>query len=161
MICYVDTSAFIKRYAQEKNSDLVVTIFQIISLITVTSSWTINETVAGLDKKVAKKQMRREEADKAIQMLVSKSSEVSIDRCVSIMITHSLLARSTNLIIKHHISADDALHLASALMVGVDLLIAGDKRLIEAARTEGIESYNVEIDADAQLLRRKLEGTSQ
>ena len=161
MICYVDTSAFIKRYAQEKNSDLVVTIFQIISLITVTSSWTINETVAGLDKKVAKKQMRREEADKAIQMLVSKSSEVSIDRCVSIMITHSLLARSTNLIIKHHISADDALHLASALMVGVDLLIAGDKRLIEAARAEGIESYNVEIDADAQLLRRKLEGTSQ
>ena len=161
MICYVDTSAFIKRYAQEKNSDLVVTIFQIISLITVTSSWTINETVAGLDKKVAKKQMRREEADKAIQMLVSKSSEVSIDRCVSIMITHSLLARSTNLIIKHHISADDALHLASALMVGVDLLIAGDKRLIEAARAEGIESYNVEIDADAQLLRRKLEGASQ
>jgi len=161
MICYVDTSAFIKRYAQEKNSDLVAEVFLIRILTFITSIWTINETVAGLDKKVAKRQMSREEADGAIQMLLSDSTGIVIDRCFPIMITHSLLVRSTNLIIKHHISADDALHLASALMVGVDLLIAGDKRLIEAARTEGIESYNVEIDADAQLLRRKLEGASQ
>ena len=157
MICYVDTSAFLKRYAQEKNSDLVVVIFQIADLTTVTSSWAINETVAGLDKKVAKKQISREEANQAIQMILSKSSAISLDRCIPIMITHSLLSQSINLIIRHHISADDALHLASALMVGVDFFIAGDKRLIQAARAEELESYNLEIDADAQLLRQKLD----
>ena len=68
------------------------------------------------------------------------------------------MINSADLIIKHHISADDALHLATALSLPIDFLIAGDKRLVEAAQAEGLESYNLEIDADGQLLRQQLEG---
>ena len=161
MIGYMDTSALVKRYAPEKNSELVKNLFQIQNLLLVSSSWIVNEAVAALDKKIAKRQINQGEFDEALKTFFDHLEEASGINKLVLLLVEPYLSTSLDLITKHHISADDALHLASALMVGVDLLIAGDKRLIEAARVEGIESYNVEIDADAQLLRRTLEGASQ
>ena len=155
---YLDTSALIKRYTQEVNSDLVSRLFEDKTVLLFASVWAINESIAAFDRKVAKRQVSLQDRDRAISALLKEATQHTGDnRFAQLPISEDLLLQSTHLIIKHHISADDALHLATALSASVDCLVAGDKRLVEAARVEGLESYNLEIDSDAALLRQKLE----
>jgi hypothetical protein len=64
-----------------------------------------------------------------------------------------------NLIEKHSINSVDAIVLRSALEVVIDLrdvgddlvLVASDKRLLRAARVEGLSVFNPEIDSQQIL----------
>jgi predicted nucleic acid-binding protein len=162
MRAYADTSATVKLYAPEKHSELVIEMVAIDALRFVTIAWTANETVAALDKKIAKRQLTVDECEKAIELFLRDFSQwYHRNKLIVLPITDSLLLSSMDLIRKHHISADDALQLATALSFPIDFFVAGDKRLVEAARAEGIETYNLEVDADAQLLKQKLKGYQQ
>jgi len=104
---YFDTSAFVKRYCEEEGSGMVSEIFGSSNEI-VTSYWTLVEATAAIDKKVIKGQINEEERDFVLSLLFSDV----LDRNITfVKISNEFIEAMIEIILTHHISADDALQL--------------------------------------------------
>ena len=136
MKIYLDTSAFVKRYCEEEGSEIVNEIFESGKEI-VTSYWTLAEATAAIDKKVTKRQISAEERDFVLSFLLSDV----FDR---------------NIILTHHISADDALQLFSCIVSLSPIFLASDKALVRAAKREGLKAFDAENSEERERMRRLL-----
>ncbi len=68
-------------------------------------------------------------------------------RKISILaVSGGLLTKSRALVLKHHIYQADALQLTSAKLSRADVFVSADKKLIDCAKSEGLESRNPERD---------------
>ncbi|ETX06323.1 MAG: hypothetical protein ETSY2_17800 [Candidatus Entotheonella gemina] len=152
---YLDASALVKRYRQESGSEVVNDIIERVVSDNprrlVVSSLSIIETLAILNR-------RRNEAGIPVEVFRSALRHVIEElRTFSpaLLIDDHLLLSSAQYAIKHNINSADAIHLAvlvvlQATVVASDdelLCLAADKRLIRAARAEGITVVDPE---DAQ-----------
>ncbi|MFQ6119137.1 MAG: type II toxin-antitoxin system VapC family toxin [Methanosarcinales archaeon] len=150
MIIYLDTSSLVKRYCEEEGSEVINALFESAHGL-VTSVWTIVETVAAIDKKVAKRQITEEERDFALETFFS---DLSNRRIILIRFYDEFTPLIISLVLKHHISADDALQLLSAITCSPQVFLASDKKLLESADKENLRALNPEKEEDAQELLR-------
>ncbi|MBA7528054.1 hypothetical protein ES705_20237 [subsurface metagenome] len=153
MRIYLDTSALVKRYCEEGGSDVVNDVFESDNEI-VTSYWTLAEAIAAIDKKVAKRQISEEERDFVISVLFSDV----LNRITFVKISNEFIEAIIEMILAHHISADDALQLFSCIVSLSPIFLASDKGLIRAAKEEGLKSFDVENSEEREKLRRLLAG---
>ncbi|MBN1454969.1 MAG: type II toxin-antitoxin system VapC family toxin [Methanomicrobia archaeon] len=70
MRIYLDTSALVKRYREEEGSELMNALFESDNEL-ISSSWTLAEAIAAINKKVVKQQINTEERDFVIAVLCS------------------------------------------------------------------------------------------
>jgi predicted nucleic acid-binding protein len=151
MRIYFDTSAFVKRYCEEEGSEMVNEIFESENEI-VTSYWTLAEATAAIDKKVTKGQISREERDFVLSLLLSDV----LDRHITfVKISNEFIEAMVEMILVHHISADDALQLFSCIVSFSPIFLASDKGLVRAAKREGLKAFNVENSEERERLRRQ------
>ncbi|MGB2841667.1 MAG: type II toxin-antitoxin system VapC family toxin [Halobacteriota archaeon] len=153
MRIYLDTSALVKRYCEEGGSDVVNDVFESDNEI-VTSYWTLAEAIAAIDKKVAKRQISEEERDFVISVLFSDV----LNRITFVKISNEFIEAIIEMILAHHISADDALQLFSCIVSLSPIFLAADKGLIRAAKEEGLKAFDVENREEREKLRRLLDG---
>jgi len=153
MRIYLDTSALVKRYCEEEGSDVVNEVFESDNEI-VTSYWTLAEAVAAIDKKVAKRQISEEERDFVISVLFSDV----LNRITFVRISNEFIEAIIEMILAHHISADDALQLFSCIISISPIFLAADKGLIRAAKEESLNAFDVENSEEREKLRRLLAG---
>lgn len=154
MRVYLDASALVKKYCPEIGSVFIKKIFSMKTIERVTSEWSLLEIVAAIDKKVLKRQITLDERDEALTIFLS---DIQLFRITFVKFTSEFLRPTSTLIVKHHISAADGLHLFSAIASISPVLLAADKALIKAAKDEDIEAYNMEDKADIQKLEIILE----
>ncbi len=154
---YLDTSAFLKEFSEEPKSEIIHRIFELCSegrIIIVTSRWTINESIAALDKKHTKGEMTDSERDQVIFALLRRVEEL-IDKgqIFAISLTNDVARFSTAIITDKHLSADDALHLYSAIVGKCDALVLADNRFAKLAKDGGdFEIFNIsDEDSYARL----------
>jgi predicted nucleic acid-binding protein len=96
---------------------------QIISL-----QWAINETVKVLDGLQRKKEITRMELQRAIFMMVERVANSSKDSNFRFAeVSNQIVIISSYLIPEFHISADDALHFATALSYGCKAFVLDDR----------------------------------
>ena len=62
------------------------------------------------------------------------------------------------MILVHHISADDALQLFSCIISFSPIFLVSDRSLIEAAKREGLKVFDIENSEERERLRRLLVG---
>jgi len=153
MRIYLDTSALVKRYCEEGGSDVVNDVFESDNEI-VTSYWTLAEAIAAIDKKVAKRQISEEERDFVISVLFSDV----LNRITFVKISNEFIEAIIEMILAHHISADDALQLFSCIVSLSLIFLASDKGLTRAAKEEGLKAFDVENSEEREKLRRLLAG---
>jgi predicted nucleic acid-binding protein len=152
MRSYLDTSAFVKRYCQEKGSEIVNEIFESGNEI-VTSYWTLAEATAAIDRKVTKGQISEEERDFVLSSLLSDV----LDRGITfVKISNEFVEAIIEMILTHHISADDALQLFSCIISFSAIFLASDKSIIRAAKRESLKAFDVENSEERERLRRLL-----
>ena len=157
MRIYFDTSAFVKRYCEEEGSGMVSEIFESSNEI-VTSYWTLAEATAAIDKKVIKGQINEEERDFVLSLLFSDV----LDRNITfVKISNEFIEAMSEIILTHHISADDALQLFSCIISFSPIFLASDKSLIQAAKREGLNVFNVENREEREELRKLLADSDQ
>jgi predicted nucleic acid-binding protein len=77
---YLDTSVYVKRFKEEQGSDTIHRVFRIaqknIRLKIFMSVWTINESIAAIDKKFyQKKLISNDERKKVIATILATSLE--------------------------------------------------------------------------------------
>ena len=159
MRIYFDTSAFVKRYCEEEGSEIVNEIFESENeIITSYCYWTSAEATTAIDKKVTKGQIREEERDFVLSLLLSDV----LDRNITfVKISNEFIEAIIEMILVHHISADDALQLFSCIISFSPIFLVSDRSLIQAAKREGLKVFDIENSEERVRLRRLLVGEDE
>jgi len=152
---YVDTSAFVKYYSKEEYERGFVKVKKLMedakagNEILISSYFIVGESISAFDKWVRYKLITEEELGKAIKRFLADVKEMN-DKETLILepLTSSVITLCTELIVKHHISINDAIHLYTALSnkTQIKQFISSDKILFKAAKAEGFEVFNPEED---------------
>ena len=138
---YLDTSVFLKEFSEEPNSEIIHRIFEMCrqrKVTIVTSRWTINESIAALDKKHNRGEITDFERDQVIFTMLRKVEElIEEGQIFAISLSNDVARFSTAIITDKHLSADDALHLYSAIVGKCDALVLADNRFAKLAKDGG------------------------
>lgn len=143
---YLDTSALIKRFVNEKGSPLVQSIVQRPGAI-ATAKIAYAEIFAGLTRK-----LREGNLSKAQYALACRQFESDWHAYLRVELEDDILLLARDLIQRRPLRGFDAVHLASALRLKHALgeevtFAAADGRLLKAAEGENLEPLNVETAA--------------
>ena len=85
-----------------------------------------------------------------------------LDRNITfVKISNEFIEAMIEIILTHHISADDALQLFSCIISFSPIFLASDKSLIQAAKREGLNVFNVENREEREELRKLLVDSDQ
>ncbi len=139
MILYLDTSALVKRYFEEKYSTEVITAWE-SALAISTSAVAYAELAAVVYRKAAEARVKKS----LIQKVISAFHE-DWSSFVIVAVDNRLNETIHKVIVNHNLRGFDAIHLASALAVSSvitdDFLFACyDERLRQAAQGEGLNT---------------------
>ncbi len=140
MILYLDTSALVKKYFRERGSDGVIQFWKDAGAI-VMSSVGYAETLASLYRK-----KREGDLDGTTIKHLIDSFHDDWASFVRVEVSEELNKTIGRLVSVHPLRGFDAIHLASALAVHEHalepfLFACFDKRLLEAAKAEGLSTY--------------------
>jgi predicted nucleic acid-binding protein len=142
-VIYLDTSALVKRFVQEKGSPLVRSLVQTANAV-ATAKIAYAEIFAGLTRK-----LREGRVSKTQYSLACRQFENDWQAYVRVELQDDTLLLARDLIQRHPLKGFDAVHLASALRLKVALgevmrFAAADKNLLKAAQAENLEAISVE-----------------
>jgi uncharacterized protein len=140
VILYLDTSALVKRYFKEPDSDEVAAKWQEAAEI-ATSSVAYAEARASFCRK--KREANLE--NKILKQLVKKLRQ-DWPTLVRIQVTDALNPYIDKALESHPLRGLDAIHLASAMVLQESfpkdlLFICFDQKLTQAAKAEGIQTF--------------------
>ena len=155
---YWDTSALAKRYAPELGTSLVNHLFahvasdRMMCLVIGTG-----EVISNLVRRKNDNRIIPDDFSQALENFRAEVIDAVAFQLVSV--EDALVLASHSLIEQHSLNAMDALVLRSALdaaaivlPAGNDIvLVASDRRLLRAAQAEGLQTFNPEVDTQADL----------
>jgi len=133
-----DSSAFAKRYVDEKGSQEVDNVCRATSALAL-SVVCVPEIISALNRWVREKRLSPQEYIAA----KSRLSEDVAD-AVIVNLTPAVIARSTFLLETNVLRAMDSLHVACALEWGAELFVSCDDRQIKAAKRAGLRTRRIE-----------------
>lgn len=155
---YFDASALIKRYAPENGSELVNELFHQLPVQQMSCATIgILEIVATL---VRKRNDGRLPSELFTQAMIELDREIIANKAfITTAISDRVALSALDLIAQYNINATDAIILRSCLTLHHALQNRGDhlilwscdKRLLRAARSEGIDVFDPEAETWAQL----------
>ena len=140
---YLDTSALIKRFVNEKGSALVESFVRGKGAI-ATAKIAYAEIFAGFTRK-----LREGNLSKPQYAVACRQFERDWHAYLRVGLEEDILLLARDLIQRHPLRGYDAVHLASALRLKIALgeeitFAAADGRLLKAAEAENLRSLNVE-----------------
>ena len=157
---YFDASTLVKRYTRESGSDKMLFLFRSVPLAHL-SCLTIGAMEVFWicvrkrnDSRITSHQFERATTHLRHEVINNQSGFKTIT------VADSLVWDSIRLVETHSLNSVDAMVLRSALDVATELrstddrlvLVASDRRLLRAARAEGLQVFNPEIDSQQTLV---------
>ena len=145
---YLDTSALIKRFVNEKGSSLAQSLVQRSGPI-ATATIAYAEVFSSLTRKLREKHLSR-----TLYGLACRQFDGDWPAYVRVELSEEILVLARDLIQRHPLRGFDAVHLASAVSLRNALgehitFVAADGRLLKAAQSEKLAVLNIET-ADVQ-----------
>jgi len=98
------------------------------------------EFASAMGRKLRNKEIAEAKVGEAIKELEEDWYEVF----AKIPVDDTLAETAAGIALEHFLKSADAVHLASAQVVGAELFVASDNRLIRVAKKMGINSYDPE-----------------
>jgi len=136
---YLDTSAIVKRYVIEEETDKIDKFYEKAHAGKIRLSfsvWNIGETAVVLDKYHRRGVL--ENAKEAFSKFIGETRLlVKLGQLKLIPLDLKMLVESTTYVFKHGIYIADAVQLASAKRA--DSLLTFDKKLVQIAKIEGLK----------------------
>lgn len=155
MRVYLDTSGVVKRYVEERGTEVLDRLYEVAEAGDVTASfsiWNVGEVLGVLDRYRTRGVINDEEFGALLRSLTSETMKMIRLGSIHVLpITSGNLVESWALVLRRHLYEADALQISSAKEAGCDLLLGADDRLIQAAREEGIEAINVEAEPEKAI----------
>ena len=137
-IVYLDTSALVKRYMKERDSDKVDNFYKSAEIGEAKicfSLWNVGESTVVFDKNRDKASPKER-----LRLLIDESTRLSGSGAIEIIeLTSEIILKSTDLVLKHHLYISDTLQIATALNINASLFATADGPLAKAAQQEGFK----------------------
>lgn len=150
MRVYLDTGGFVKRYVEERGTEVLDRLYGAAEAGDVSASfsiWNVGEALGVLDRYHSRGVIDDEELRAILRNLASETMKMMRLGSIHVLpITSGNLVESWTIVLRRHLYEADALQISSAKEAGCDLLLGADDRLVQAAREEGIEAINVEAE---------------
>ena len=153
---YLESSAWVKRYVAEPGSAVLhalLTYAQAQSVPMISSAWLgLAEVVAVLHRLAHRGELGRAALARLVQQLAADRRLVRL-----LSLKEADWAGVGELVVRHSLTAADAVHLQAALSWGTELggdqvvFVSADRRLLRAARREGLVAFDVERGDWVQL----------
>ncbi len=137
MKTFFDSSAFAKRYIEEKGSHLVDDICQDADELSI-SVICIPEIISALNRRVREKKLSQKDCRIIKQALSNDVRDILV-----INLTEEVIATSISLLENYTLRAMDALHVACALEWGAELFVSSDRQQITAAGENSLNTKYV------------------
>jgi len=154
-LAYLDSSSIVKRYIEEKGSQVVDAVYEKAEASKLTfafSIWNAGEVVGVLDRYLSRRLISEEAFKTALSDFLSESIKMARLGSLQILpITTKSLTESWLMILKHHLYVADALQVSSSKEAGCNLILSADDQLIQIAKKEGIEAINIESEPEKAL----------
>jgi predicted nucleic acid-binding protein len=149
MIVYLDSSAIVKRYIEEKGSESIDAVYTGLEkeggMLAAFSAWNIGEVLGAIDTRKQRGDLDERSMAEAVRLFVGETKKfVSMRKLIVLPIGSKTLEESRDLIVKHHIYQADALQLATARQSASTLILTADRKLAECARLEGMQTADPE-----------------
>lgn len=155
MLVYLDTSSIVKRYVEEKGSEVVDKVYEEAEAGRVRmafSVWNIGEALGVLDRYRTRRMISDEDFESALRSLASESMKmIRLGVLQLLPITSKTLIESWLLVLRHHIYEADALQISSSKEMDCTLFLGADNRLIQTAQKEGINALDIEAEPEKAL----------
>ena len=155
MLVYLVTSSLVKRYIEEKGSQVIDKVYEEAEAGRVTAAfsvWNIGEALGVLDRYRTGKLISDADLEAALRSFASESMKMlRLNSLLVLPITSENIIESWLLVLRHYIYEADALQISSSKEADCDLFLGADARLIQAARKEGINALNIEIEPEKAL----------
>jgi predicted nucleic acid-binding protein len=135
---FVDTSALAKRYIEEPGSEALEDLFFNTVTDVLVSTLALPEFAAAMTRKLRAKEIGKGPAIKALGEFEKDWDGLF----VKIPVTEAVAESAESMVIEHVLKGADGVHLASAVMAGVDLFVASDSQLIRAAKRIDLKTYD-------------------
>jgi len=154
---YLDTSAIVKRYIEEKGSKLVDDVYgraEVGALRISFSMWNVGELIGALDQHLSRKVISEMQFRTSTRDFVAET--IKLFRLGHLTIrspTAKIFADAWYLIFSSHIYEADAIQIATAKNLECDLFLSADAELIEVAKHTNLQAANVETEAEKILDR--------
>lgn len=149
MLCYIDSSAVVKRYAPEKGSEWVKSIVEPAEGNTIyLGQIGVVEIAAALSRKARTQELNQDDYEAALWLFLM---DVRNEEYVIVPLNDHVVELAVNLTRLHPLRGYDAVHLATAIVLHATLVkaespplvfISADGALCEAARGEGLAVDN-------------------
>ncbi|NOY39246.1 MAG: type II toxin-antitoxin system VapC family toxin [Nitrospirae bacterium] len=133
MKTFFDSSAFAKRYVEEKGSQIVDDICQETTELSL-SVICVPEILSALNRRIREKCLSQRDYARIKQYLSDDIRDAMI-----IHLIPEVIAVSTKLLEASPLRAMDALHVACAIVWRADLFVSSDKQQVAAARKAGLK----------------------
>lgn len=152
---YLDTSAFVKYYGSEEFEAGSSKIIKLVEdakegkEVLMSSFFIIGEVVSVFDRWVRRRVITDKELDEIIRRFFLDVRQLTdVGGLILEPLDSLVIVFCIELVTKHHISINDAVHLYTALSNkgALELFICSDEMLLEAAKAEGLEVFNPEED---------------
>ncbi len=137
----MDTSVIVKRYVEERGSQMVDDLFNRAhkgSIVIAFSYWNVGEAAVVFDKYGEKLGLKSTEV---FRMMLRELRMLFRMRSANMVnVTPKIIRESVKLVFNRHIYVADAIQIVSAKQVGAHMLVTGDVKLAEASMAEGLET---------------------
>ena len=133
MKVFFDTSAFIKRYIEEPESQKVNQICRLADFL-VLSIICLPEMISTLNRLVRERKITAVKYQELKKLIMGDLDDIEICNLSPDNIAHSLKCLE-----KSPLRAMDAIHLSCAIVTQPDLFVSSDLKQIEAAKREGLK----------------------
>jgi predicted nucleic acid-binding protein len=143
-VVYLDSSAIVKRYVYEIGSEFIRAQYNDVYFGNVLLSfnvWNIGEVIGVFDRAHRQKRITGKQLDEVMGRFSNETARLKkISRIRIITLSESILERSWDVIVKHHIYVADAIQITSAIETGCKEFYTGDEKLHKIALSYGLNS---------------------
>ncbi len=154
-LIYADSSSILKRYVEEKGSEVVDTLYEKAEsgkLKFAFSIWNVGEVLGALDKYFSRKLLTEKEFKTALTDFILESIKMArLDTLQILPITSKTITESWLIVLKHHIYEADAIQIATSKEANCSLFLTADEKLAKKAMKEGINAVNIEATPEKAL----------
>lgn len=138
MKTFFDSSAFAKKFVEEKGSDAIEEICLNTTSLAL-SIICVPEIMSALNRRLREKNINQSNYQIAKTRLLEE-----IEDALILNITPTVVTKSIELLEKNILKAMDALHVACAIEWKPDLFVSSDIKQTEAAQKTGLQTHFIE-----------------
>lgn len=137
MKTFFDSSAFAKRYVEERGSQTAEDVCLEATDLAL-SVLAVPEILSALNRRVRERNLTRRDYAKAKRRLLEDVRDAAV-----VNLTPPVVAAAITILEKSPLRAMDALHVACARAWGAEIFVSSDKRQIAAARKTGLRTKTI------------------